>query len=399
MMHMAPRSALAIALACPMLAVSPALAFEPTGNEIADRFLAIVEAGNATVTVQDGVSEAGGAVTIKGLETLIKDKGNEAKLIVGTTVITDGVLPASGGLNADSMVMSGVTVDGKDGDETVRIEVKSISIDDPVMPSPETVKAAGSADGIAPSYSRAELTGIVIDANEQGLIPIASVVATIDEMDGDLPTSGSLAIEGVEISAASLDDEEKKTLTDLGYDKLTLSGSFAADWDPQSGKLLVSDLTVGGTEVGTLGASLAIGGLTREIVKKLDASQDNPEQAMALMQSLTLERLSMRLDNDSLVDRLLESQAKSSGVSRAEFVGQLTGALPMLLSVVNNVDFQKKIASAATTFLNEPKSFAAVAAPSTPLPFAQVMGTAMMAPQMLPDILNVTITANQPKAD
>jgi hypothetical protein len=252
MMHMAPRSALAIALACPMLAVSPALAFEPTGNEIADRFLAIVEAGNATVTVQDGVSEAGGAVTIKGLETLIKDKGNEAKLIVGTTVITDGVLPASGGLNADSMVMSGVTVDGKDGDETVRIEVKSISIDDPVMPSPETVKAAGSADGIAPSYSRAELTGIVIDANEQGLIPIASVVATIDEMDGDLPTSGSLAIEGVEISAASLDDEEKKTLTDLGYDKLTLSGSFAADWDPQSGKLLVSDLTVGGTEVGTL---------------------------------------------------------------------------------------------------------------------------------------------------
>ena len=36
---------------------------------------------------------------------------------------------------------------------------------------------------------------------------------------------------------------------------------------------------------------------------------------------------------------------------------------------------------------------------ANPLPLAQVMGTAMMAPQILPDILNVTIAANEPKAD
>jgi hypothetical protein len=217
-------------------------------------------------------------------------------------------------------------------------------------------------------------------------------------MDGDLPTAGAIEIDGIRISQDLLDDEEKQTLAELGYEELTLSAAFSGDWDPATGRLKIDRLTLGGPDSATLDAALEIGGLTREVVEKLDKAQGNPEQAMALMQGLTLEGLTLRLDNDSLVDRLLDSQAKASGVGRAEFVGQLTGALPLMLSVLNNADFQTKVAAAATSFLQDPKSFSAVARPATPLPLAQVMGTAMMAPQLLPDLLNVTVTANQPKA-
>ena len=291
-----------------------------------------------------------------------------------------------------------VRVDGKDKGDDIAITVETITIADPVLPSAASVGKA-AAGTVAPGYSRAELSDILIDAGDQGRIPVERVVARIDRMDGDLPTSGSVDLEGIRISQDMLDDDEKKTLAELGYEELTLSAGFSGDWDPASGRLDVTRLTMGGDTSATIDASLVLGGLTREVVEKLDQSQEDPQQAMALMQGLTLERMTLRIDNASLVDRLLDSQAKSSGMSRADFVAQLSGALPMMLSVLNNADFQTKVAAAGTTFLNEPKSLSAVASPANPLPLAQVMGTAMMAPQMLPDILNVTIAANEPKAD
>lgn len=377
-----------------ILAASPALAFDPSGNAVADRFLEIMEAGDATVNGYDGVTESGGTVTITGLRTTITSEGAPAELAVATTAISGGTLRDDGGLGATRMTMSGVTVDGKDGDEEVRITVETIAIDDPLLPSAASVRLTPDASGVAPGYSRAELNGMLIDAKGQGRIPIARVVARIDRMDGDMPTAGSVELDGLKISQELLDEDEKKTLADLGYQDLLLSGSFEADWDPASGRLDVTRITFGGDTAARMQAALAIGGLTREVVEKLDQSQDNPEQAMALMQGLTLERLSLRLDNDSLVDRLLDSQARASGQTREAFVGNLTGALPMMLSIVGNPEFQAKVASAATTFLKEPRSFSAVAAPASPLPFAQVMGMAMMAPQMLPDLLNVSVEAN-----
>jgi hypothetical protein len=398
MIHLTSRSALAMALAAPLVLPVPALAFEASGNAIADRFMEIMEAGNATVTGYDSVAESGDTVTITGLATTINENGDAATLSIASTAITGGVLADDGGLSAGALAMSQVRVDGKDDGDDIAITVETITIADPVLPSAASVGKSASGT-VAPGYSRAELSDILIDGGDQGRIPVARVVASIERMDGDLPTAGSVDLEGIRISQDMLDDDEKETLAELGYEELTLSAGFSGDWDPESGRLDVTRLTVGGNTSATIDASLVLGGLTREVVEQLDQAQGDTSQAMALMQGLTLERLTMRIDNASLVDRVLESQAKSSGMSRADFVAQVTGALPMMLSVLNNADFQTKVAAAGTTFLKDPKSLSAVAAPANPLPLAQVMGTAMMAPQMLPDILDLTITANEPKGD
>ena len=69
MNHLTSRSALAMALAVPLVLPVPALAFEASGNDIADRFMEIMEAGNATVTGYDSVAESGDTVTIPALAT------------------------------------------------------------------------------------------------------------------------------------------------------------------------------------------------------------------------------------------------------------------------------------------------------------------------------------------
>ncbi|WP_425087271.1 hypothetical protein [Stappia sp.] len=389
------RPALALALACPLVLAPPALAFDATGSDVADRFLEIVEAGNATVSGYDGVTQSGETVTISGLRSSIDEGSAKSRLTIRETTIAGGVLTDEGGLSAASLTMGGVNIENLDEDEDVTVSAESIVISDPVLASPAAVKASNGADAITPTYSRAELTNIVIDANDDGRVPVSRVVAVIDTMDGGLPTSGSISVEGIEITADTLDDEERKALSDLGYESLTLSFQMEADWKPDTGELAIDRLTLSGENAGTLNAALRINGLTREVLEQLDAAQDSPEQAMGLMQGLLVESVSLRIDNDSIVDRVLENQAKEAGATREVFVEQLTGALPFMLSMLNNAEFQAKVAGAATAFLKDPKSLSASAMPAAPVPFAQILGTAMMAPQSLPDILGVTITANQ----
>jgi hypothetical protein len=389
------RPAFALALACPLVLAPPALAFDATGNDIADRFLEIVEAGNATVSGYDGVTQSGETVTISGLRSSIDEGSDKSRLTIRETTIAGGRLTDDGGLSASSLTMGGVNIENLDDDEDVKVSAENIVISDPVLASPAAVKASNGAEAITPTYSRAELTNIVIDADDDGRVPVSRVVAVIDTMDGGLPTSGSINVEGIEITADSLDDEERKALSDLGYESLTLSFQMQADWKPDTGELAIDRLTLSGENAGTLNAALRINGLTREVLEQLDAAQDNPEQAMGLMQGLLVESISLRIDNDSIVDRVLENQAKEAGATREVFVEQLTGALPFMLSMLNNAEFQAKVAGAATAFLKDPKSLSASATPAAPVPFAQILGTAMMAPQSLPDILGVTITANQ----
>lgn len=389
------RPALALALACPLVLAPPALAFDATGSDVADRFLEIVEAGNATVSGYDGVTQSGETVTISGLRTSIDEGSAKSRLTIRETTISGGLLTDDGGLSAASLSMGGVNIENLDEDEDVTVSAESIVISDPVLASPAAVKASNGADAITPTYSRAELTNIVIDAKDDGRVPVSRVVAVIDAMDDGLPTSGSISVEGIEITADSLDDEEQKALSDLGYESLTLSIQMEADWKPDTGALAIDRLTLSGENAGTLNAALRINGLTREVLEQLDAAQDNPEQAMGLMQGLLVESVSLRIENDSIVDRVLENQAKEAGATREVFVEQLTGALPFMLSMLNNAEFQAKVAGAATAFLKDPKSLSASAMPAAPVPFAQILGTAMMAPQSLPDILGVTITANQ----
>jgi hypothetical protein len=385
----------ALALACPLVLSGPALAFDASGNQVADTFMEILEAGNATVTGYDGVTGSGGDVVIKGLRATVDDSGKTSSLTIAETAIAGGSVDGEGKLSAATMTMTGVAIEDTGGGDKVSARVETIAIADAVLPSAASVKAKATADAIAPSYSSAELTGIVVDTEDQGTIPIARARAVIAEMDGDLPTAGSLSMEGIEIAADQLDAEERKTLTDLGYDKIMLGLEMQIDWDPASGVLEIQKLTLSGDDAATVNATLRLNGVTREVIEQLDAAQDNPEKAMGILQGLLVESLTLRIDNASLVERVLDNQAKEAGSTREVFVEQMTGALPFMLSMINNPPFQAKVAAAATTFLKDPKSISATAMPSAPVPFAQVLGTAMMAPQTLPDILGVTITANE----
>ena len=386
----APRIATGLCAAVSLIALhgTPALAFDPTGNTVADAFLSILDAQEGTVESYGAVSEAGNAVTIQDL--VISDEDDQdARVTIATTVLTGGEILDNGRLKLDSLGLETLDLGADDGG----MSLETLNVTELVLPSAEET-AAGNAP-TNPGYRTFDVKNIQVRDEDGKVADIQSISSSIDSMDGDLPTSGSFMLSGATIDVKQLEVEEAKSLTELGYETLSLDVSASGTWDPDAATVNIPELKIDAKDAASLSLSLSLGGVTREVVEQLEEKSENPEEAMALLQNVSVINAKIRLDDDTLTGRILDQEAKKAGVEVPVFVSQLTGTLPLMLGMLQNKELEEQVAQAVTEFLTTPGSLEIVAAPAAPVPFSQVMGTAMIAPQMIPQILSVGITANQ----
>ncbi|MEM9633399.1 MAG: hypothetical protein AAGA50_18860 [Pseudomonadota bacterium] len=370
------------------LQTSPALAFDPTGNEIADAFLTLLDSEEGTVESYGSVDASGNSVTISDL-LITNEEDKDAKVTIVSTVLTGGEIQANGRLKLDNLTLENLELAADDGGMTL----DNLNVSTLVLPSAEEAKAKSSSVG--PGYESFEATSIQIRDEDGKVADIQKISSSIDSMDGDLPTSGQFAITGATIDVKQIEAEEAKSLTDLGYETLSVDISGSGKWDPDAATVEVPALNINAKEAASLTISFSLGGVTRDVVTQLDETSDNPEEAMALLQNITIANAKVRLDDDSLTGRILDQEAQKAGVEAPVYVSRLTGGLPMMVGVLQNKELEAQVTEAVTEFLTTPGSLELAANPAAPVPVAQIMGTAMFAPQMIPQILSLGITANQ----
>jgi hypothetical protein len=364
-----------------------ALAFEATGNDVADAFLSRVEAGDVKVVSVGSVSEDGDQVTLEDVAIEGKTPEN-GKGTIGIITLTNGEVQEDDTMTFDGLAFEEAVLEDKDG---TSVSVASFTATEVVLPPADGSKSfEDTAD-----YSTIEAEGIEVSERDQTKATLDSVYASINSREGDLPTSGELNLTGLALAVSELDPSSSKQLSDLGYETVQADLTAEFKWDPVTGVLDLPKLDITAADMGGVALAVQIGGLTKEVAEKLEAAKDNNEEAMAILQGLTLNSMRLRFDNASIVDRLLDQQAKAAGSDRAAVVGQLKTGLPMMLALLQNPEFQAKVAAAATEFLDNPVSLQAEAKPSTPVSMAQVFGTAVMAPQGLPQVLGLDVTANK----
>lgn len=390
MFFQAPRIAIGLSTAVSLIALqaTAANAFDKTGNEVADAFLSVLDAQEGTVESYGSVSEAGNAVTIQDL--VIKDENdNDTKVTIASTVLTGGEFLNSGRLKLDNLGIEKLDLAADDGG----MSLETLSVTDLVLPSAEEI--AANKASVSPGYRTFDVKNIQIRDEDGKVADIQAISSSIDSMDGDLPTAGSFSLTGATVDVNELEAEETKSLKELGYETLTMDVSASGRWDPEAATINIPELKIDAKDAASLTLSLSLGGVTREVVEQLEEKSENPEEAMALLQNVTVIDAKIRLDDASLTGRILDQEAQKAGVEVPVFVAGLTGSLPLMLGMLQNKELEGQVAQAVTEFLNTPGSLELVAAPATPVPFSQVMGTAMLAPQMIPQILSVGITANQ----
>lgn len=385
-----PRFVMGLTAAVSVVALhtSPALAFDPSGNEIADAFLALLDAEEGTVESYGSVDSSGNSVTISDL--VITDDGDEnAKVTIANTVLSDGQVQDNGRLKLSALDLENLKLTADDGG----MSLQSLKVTELMLPSAEEVSSKSST--IKPGYKSFEVNTVQIQDENGKIADIEKIYSAIDGMDGDVPTSGQFSVTGAVIDVNQLEADETKTLTDLGYDTLSLDISGSGKWDPEASTLVVPELKINAKDAASLSLSFSFGGVTRDVITQLESKSENPEDAMELLQNVTIADIKIRLDDASLTGRILDQEAEKSGVETPVYVAGLTGSLPLMLGMLQNKELEGQVAQAVTEFLTTPGSLEITAKPGAPVPVSQIVGTAMLAPQMIPQILSVGILANQ----
>ncbi|MCX5493445.1 hypothetical protein OSH11_01880 [Kaistia dalseonensis] len=361
------------------LLLSTAAFAAPDATKIATSLVAALQAKGDAKATFDSATANGDVVTITNLKVSSKEGGDAT---VPSVVITNPVERTSGGFTATSIAFdNGQMVDG----ERTVTWATGIS-NDAIVPDPTEMHSTAK---ITP-FSHFAITSIkAADKTSPDPVTIGSVSIDLGNVVDGAPNEGKLAVTGINIPGSVLrqDEQTKDWVDQLGYQELTLDVAIDGSFDSSKDSLQIRTITIDGKDVGKLAINGDFGGLPRQKLQ-------NPDQLKELASTATIQNATIRFDNAGIVQRVIEMQAKAMGATSEQFVEQISGALPLLLSALGNQGFQDKIASAASVFLKDPKSLTITATPGTPVPIMQIIGAAGTAPQTIPDILSVGIAAN-----
>lgn len=362
------------------LLLSTAAFAAPDAKKVADDVVAALQAKGDTKATYEKADTAGDSVTILNL-TVTPKEGDT--VTIPALVIASPVDRQPGGFTASSITFDAGTAVGTDK----KLSWAKASATDAIVPAPSEMH---SKSKLTP-FTHMEISGIVAASSA------APAPVTIDTVSVDLgnvvdgaPSDGTLKIAGINIPGDVLkaDEQTKDWVEQLGYDKLDLDVTIDASFDNTKDSLLIKTISIDGQDVGKLTISGTFGGLPR-------AKLQDPQKLKEIAATATVDAANFQFENKGVVERVLDMQAKAMGATRDQFVDQITGALPLMLSMINNPPFQDKVAGAATAFLKSPKSLTITMAPGKPMPLMQVLGAAQTAPQTVPDLLAVDVKANQ----
>ncbi|NKM53160.1 hypothetical protein GFL21_01245 [Rhizobium anhuiense] len=203
--------------------------------------------------------------------------------------------------------------------------------------------------------------------------------------------------------AQSKDAIEKLALQHVQGD-ITMKGA----WELARGTIDISEFALDFTNVGKLNLGFKISGYTMAFMKSMqDAMKEseanpNKEQSqqalglamLGLMQQLSFEAAQVRFEDASITKRALDYAGSQQNMSGKQMADSLKAMTPIMLAQLNIPELQNAVSAAVNTFLDDPKSLTVKAAPEKPVPFPTIVGAAMGAPNTLPQVLGVKVTAN-----
>lgn len=359
------------------LFVGRAAAIDP---DAAAKALAAALAGGESGVRFDEASQQGADIVIEGLAFAQPDGTGAIRF--SRTVIASPQ-ESGGRFTAPSVLMSEGTLSGEASGTIVSATLRNVAF------GAADQTGAGAA---APRLLYESGEAVDIKVRPQDLpadISVGRVTVEARNVVDGVPQQSTGKVEAI-VLPPELFQDAGVTPQMLGYDRVTLDVTWDVGRDPQSDIVTVSDFTIGMAGGGRLAFTGEVGNVPAP------AALGTADPA-AVAAGLTVRSLMLRYEDQSLVGRILDAQAKRQGVSREQYVQQLGAALPFLLNALGNPQFQDQIATALGSFLSEPESLTIRAEPEKPISGAQLLATAGTAPQTLPDQLKVTVTANTPQ--
>jgi hypothetical protein len=386
-----------LALSTFLLTASLGLAHAQDTAAVADRLKALL-ANQGVDLAWTGISGDASSMVMEGVS--IKSTAEKEALAIGNVTL-EGVTEQNGGFAIESVSTQAFS-HSEDG---VSLDISPFIMHDLALP------AEGSTDplGSLIIYKSAELANLVVKVGDKPAFTMDSFSVEIT------PPADGKAMEfsgGAEKFSGDLslveDPKSKEVINALGYQNITGSIEVGGSWQPTDGKMELSQYDITVDNAGTFGMTFDLSGYTMDFIKSLQEMQkkmaaqpegaDKSAEGMAmlgLMQQLTFNSASIRFDDDSLTNKILEYVGKQQGMSAKDIANQAKAIVPFGMAQLNNPELTAQVTAAVSAYLDDPKSIEIAAEPASPVPFALIMAGAMSNPADLTKTLGVSVTANE----
>ena len=375
---------------------APALALD--GNDLVKKI-------NDAMYLQPGAGLAAGSVRVDGSNVVLTDSrfelgSGQGALALGT-IEMQGVAEQNGGYRIETVTLE--NVNSTQDKSTVTISDMSMNgVTVPANPNGDTL------DSIL-LYDSAHVGPTAFSFDGKPALTLASVDVTTEAPDDNSSIQFEVKAEGVKGDLRLLTEPRAhQSLADLGVTELDGRINMSGSWDMKPGTLALSEYTLDFANIGRLNIALSFSGYTLDFIRSANetarAMEANPNKQEAqqaaslamlgLLQRLTFNSAQIRFDDAGITKRALDYAGKERNTSGEQIAQILKAMTPLYLAQYNMPELQNMVSAALNTYLDNPQNLTVTAQPPKSVPFPMIMGAAMGAPNTLPGLLGVTVTAN-----
>ncbi|ANM14684.1 MULTISPECIES: hypothetical protein [unclassified Rhizobium] len=340
----------------------------------------------------------------------------------GDTVTATGVQVGSASLPGDTLKIGELTFEGVEETEGGGYHAKTVSFPDIDISQEEgrfsakdieiaglTIPANATGDTLNDIllYETVSTGPMAVNIKGKDVFAIGGIESNLERQDGGFTYDANVA--GLKADLSQVEDASaKEAIEKLGLTALDGTVTMKGSWEVESGKIAVDEYAFDFKNIGRLNIAVDFSGYTLAFVKSLQEAvktaeaNPNKEEAnqavglamLGLMQQLTFNSASIRFDDASITKKALDYAGAQQGVTGDELTQSLKGLVPMMMAQLNLPELQNQVSAAVNAYLDGPKNLTISAAPEKPVPFPMIIGAAMGAPNTIPSVLGVKVTAN-----
>ncbi|MEN3791242.1 hypothetical protein [Fulvimarina sp. MAC3] len=387
-----------------MLGCGTALAAD--ANAFAERLKEAMASMGGNLTYDEAVSE-NDTVIMRG----VKLGRGAGRVDVGQVNFENVVGEANTGYEVDRVGFEDIAgTDEAEGDRKISYDISGMSIEDLLIAGTEPSNSQPTPlQGIPFFFKLGTIANIKLSEDGEDTFTMTNLTANSDVgQDGSFDSKLSLA--NFQMVVPEGDDREGANVArELGYDVLTGSMTAETAWKPENGDLSFSPIVLNVQNVGTLQTDLAISGYTPQVIQSLqdvtEKMQQNPESQqnggmalMGILAQLSVAKVSLAFQDDSLTQRLIDYYAKETNQSPEAIIDLATQTVQANLGQIGDDAFRNQVVSAVKTFLEKPETIRVSTEPAQPIPVMQLVGAAMGAPQTIPNVLQLQVQTDGGKS-
>ncbi|THV25635.1 hypothetical protein [Peteryoungia ipomoeae] len=369
------------------------------GQDLLNKINTSYAAGGGTIAAES-IEVSGSDIVMKNVKFSVGEAG-ETPLAIGDLTF-EGVTEEEGG----SYQIEKVSFP----EVNVKEEKSSISVTDLYL-SGVYVPGNPDAEGLDSMmfYEEAHSGPVDVSIDGKSVFSMEEAIATIalSEDESTMTFEGSAT--GFKADLSSVEDPQaKQTIEALQLTNLAGEINMSGSWEIEDGTIDIDDYSFDVANVGKLSMAFSLSGYTLDLIKQMQEQarqmQAQPENEqtqqaaglamLGLVQQLTLNSAQIRFDDAGITKRGFDYAGKTQGTDGAQMAQMVKGMLPLLLAQAKLGALQNDITAAVNAYIDDPKALTIAAAPANPVAFPMIVGAAMGAPDTIPTLIGLKVTAN-----